>query len=298
MTNSRSKLDPTTVANRKLRFGFTLLELLTVIAIIGILLALLSMGIQAVRGASRKMSCSNNLRQIGLGLTNYDAVHGCFPAGAGPMGHSPLVSILPYVEESNLYLRLDLTKDVTENFAVMESPISTFRCPSIVDDRIYRTDYMLNRGVTLGDTRNGPWFFQEPTFPRPGNYSNGATETALFAEGSPNTTKYGRLYELPRRSIDTTQDSDRFVSDCLAVSTGRFSQLENGECWYGAGTMNYYHALQPNSRSCSNGTSIQTSLFTGNSLHGSGINVLYADAHVEFVANKIDLKIWQKSGKR
>src|SRR5688572_28592874 len=98
------------------RSGFTLVELLVVIAIIGILIALLLPAVQAAREAARRTQCSNNLKQIGLGLQNYHSAHKSFPPGGvlrNNQGHSWWLLICPYVEETSIYQRFQLNNDTT-----------------------------------------------------------------------------------------------------------------------------------------------------------------------------------------
>jgi prepilin-type N-terminal cleavage/methylation domain-containing protein/prepilin-type processing-associated H-X9-DG protein len=89
---------------RQTRTAFTLIELLVVIAIIAVLIALLLPAVQAAREAARRMQCTNNLKQIGLGVMNYESSNGCFPPGEkGCCWGTWHVFILPYIEQGQLY---------------------------------------------------------------------------------------------------------------------------------------------------------------------------------------------------
>lgn len=144
---------------RRLCFkGFTLVELLVVIAIIGVLVGLLLPAVQAAREAARRMSCSNNLKQIGLALHNYHDTHGVFPPGfvnANSGYNTPADNwadntnglawsalVLPFMEQAPLYDQLKAEtggfarhwqRDF--NWAMAEAPsarvgIASYSCPS------------------------------------------------------------------------------------------------------------------------------------------------------------------------
>jgi prepilin-type N-terminal cleavage/methylation domain-containing protein len=137
-------------ANRKPPRGFTLVEILVVIAIIGILIALLLPAVQMAREAARRMRCSNNLKQIGLAVHHYHDSHKTFPPGyicVEPDFEEwgwP-VFLFPYLEEDVLYNDLDVNQtrlwqvftkeypvEYGENYGetLLQAPLATFRCPS------------------------------------------------------------------------------------------------------------------------------------------------------------------------
>ena len=128
------------------RHGFTLVELLVVITIIGILIALLLPAVQAAREAARRMQCANNFKQVGVALHNYHAAKGCFPAGDMEMVSVPgyaypkfkewswSVFILPFMEQQAVYDAIDFTKDNyytgTQNQQAAAKMMAAYLCPT------------------------------------------------------------------------------------------------------------------------------------------------------------------------
>jgi len=142
---------------------------LVVIAIIGILVALLLPAIQAAREAARRMSCQNNLKQIALAMDNYRSTYRVFPPSCAlPSSRigdswSAQARILPFVEQESLNDEIDFTQNYDATPQVKVLRISTFLCPSEVNDKV-RNDssgspihYPLSYGVNMGE-----WFVYDP----------------------------------------------------------------------------------------------------------------------------------------
>jgi prepilin-type N-terminal cleavage/methylation domain-containing protein/prepilin-type processing-associated H-X9-DG protein len=117
-----------------LRRGFTLVELLVVIAIIGILVALLLPAIQAARESARRTQCSNQIRQVGLAILNYEVAKRQFPSSIGPGPYGYIAAVLGYFEEQNLHDLIDFTVRWSDpkNDQVRDKAMPFLRCPSQV----------------------------------------------------------------------------------------------------------------------------------------------------------------------
>ena len=143
------------IGNQKSR-AFTLVELLVVITIIGILIALLLPAVQAAREAARRMQCCNNLKQIGLGMLNYESSYGVYPPGGmGPGGvayvydSSFWVRLLAYVEQNNIYNNYSYTGGnggyvagtSSPNYSLLRNKTFQFLyCPSSTLPQLVLTD--------------------------------------------------------------------------------------------------------------------------------------------------------------
>src|SRR5260370_25628504 len=121
---------------RSIRRGFTLIELLVVVAIIGILVGLLLPAVQKVREAAARLSCMNNLKQMGLACHDYHDIHLAFPPGYVATANFPDTTpgagwaafLLPHLEQDNLFKQIYLSQPVQDSPAI-QTIVKGYLCP-------------------------------------------------------------------------------------------------------------------------------------------------------------------------
>ena len=133
----------------KNRGGFTLVELLVVIAIIGTLVGLLLPAVQSAREAARRSACTNNMKQLGLGVLNFESARRRLPAASTGVGSSSgattgsyswITVILPFLEETNLYTQISsasnrLLSATSVNTTAARTSLPQLVCPSFAGDK-------------------------------------------------------------------------------------------------------------------------------------------------------------------
>ena len=256
------------------RSAFTLVELLVVIAIIGILVALLLPAVQAAREAARRSACLNNMRQIGLALSNYESAQGVFPEGhvsalqyTDPITgvtanaseafsmYSWITRILPYIEEVAIYSDLDFEVPfyLQANGGV-ENPyhliaFETFQCPSQEEVGII-SDFYGARGNYAGNAGLGNLWMNDRTPDQCGNINPFAfiLETGNHVDRCPSGNssmlflgpfQVNRPLRLSKASDGTSKTSA--ISEILLVE-GRDTR---GSLHFSAGVL-YMHDAAPN----------------------------------------------------
>jgi len=299
------------IRHSKSRAGFTLIEILVVLAVILILVGLLLPAIQAAREASRRAACSNHLRQLGLGLQSYSEIHTVFPGGGA---FSPHAMLLPFLEQRHLYDGINFSRDAIvfgPNRTAGAYVVSTFMCPSdsIPDSEQGVTSYAGNSGYGFDSgqpLQNGLFATTNRPPIGPRDILDGMSGTAAFAEwfvGMPPPARDPRrsVFQTPDAFVDW-EDFPRFVRQCEAIDTQNapLNGPSKGETWlpYGMGYTLYNHSLNIAQPSCTNTSFAALGAWTAGSEHKGGANVLHCDGHVAFVKQSIDGAVWRALGSR
>jgi prepilin-type N-terminal cleavage/methylation domain-containing protein len=292
---------PAVLLDLPYRQGFTLVELLVVIAIIAILVGLLLPAVQAAREAARRMSCSNNLRQIGLAAHNYHGSFQQFPRQAVPgLGHTWATALLPYYEQGAAQELYDFNYpwNHVKNRDAIDSRIATLLCPSSPKgDRLDEvqpgvftatTDYTPHGFVSAGIINGG---FVKPRRNRRGliirqvtsfrDVQDGLSSTLLLVEcaGRPEYWVLGRF---------GPQTNNNGCGN-LNVTGGR----ARGGGWADPQNFIPLHGFQADGLRCVGPKPINiTNNNEAYSFHVGGMNVNLADGSTRFITAQIDLELY------
>jgi prepilin-type processing-associated H-X9-DG protein/prepilin-type N-terminal cleavage/methylation domain-containing protein len=304
-----------------LKSAFTLIEMLVVMFVIAIIIALLLPAVQSAREAARRLSCSSNLKNLGLALNNYHSAVGSFPPASNGQGYSAHVMLLPYLDKTTLYNALNMSvaplESLGPNYTASNTRLSIFLCPS--DGALLTTgstNYAGNRGYGYQRYGEDGLFVIRSQPVSVASVSDGTSNTAAMSEWLLGIVTHdfqnaGAPLPLndPRRSIYNAQaltkpsQLEQFVQECTSLTPSETLDVTSalkGAAWILGDLVHsmYNHMVVPDGNSCLNGNYVQKGAITASSYHPGGVNLLFADGHVRMVKQTVDLYVWHALGTR
>lgn len=291
--------------------GFTLVEVLLVVAIVGVLVALLLPAVQRARSSARAIRCQSNLRQIVQAIHHYADAYGCFPPGGLPTGdpryvgkrppctssfaHSALVRLLPYVEGSAIYdgFNEGLGVFAPENTTLSSKAIGLYACP---------TDPAAGRGVPVGPETS----FGFPVYPTTlktavrSSYALCYGSLAVFgsvvhyrdctvppAKMAQVNGVFNDLSPLRPADVMDGLAQTMFVADrSFGEDTSQTAGLLGHWVLGTTGDTLFYAVLPPNKDQ--DFTNNRRSYETACSFHPGGVHVAFGDGSVRFVSDSVN----------
>ena len=295
--------------------GFTIIELAVVVSVIALLAALLIGAVQYAREASRQTQCASNLKQIGIALQSYHEAFQRFPLG-NTRGFSFHTAILPQLEQAPLNLAIDrsLPPWAPANDLARATVVPTFHCPSDPapggeNVKNVGTNYGANYGTGYQTYGYNGGFRPNTNTEHAGvsaaEIADGLSRTAAVAEiliGDGTDRRGSAVLVTPKMLAPGQLGAFAAACESLtpATSVGALDTWTRGRAWVegDVSAAGYNHVLPPNSNNCTNGTRVQQGAYSAASMHPGGVDLLYADGHIEFVSSAVDRLVWHAIGSR
>lgn len=296
------------------RPGFTLVELLVVIAIIGVMVGLLLPAVQAAREAARRMQCGNNLKQLTLGLHNYESSYKTLPPSritSGESRHSWSAFMLPFIEQTAVYdiynFNVRWWREV--NFPATQTMIPSYVCPSSPSTRMMPNAAAQANHVVVPANGFGPSdysstnevrrsFFEANGLPFPAGTLRGspgamdrnrATRLADIIDGLSNTMMLAERCGRPEIYFAGKRPSGVVVADGWGwADYDSTSGSVNGASRDGT-LLNRTASSAPFATTIHGGCAINcTNNSEYYSFHPGGINISLSDGSVRFISDSIN----------
>jgi len=301
--------------------GFTLVELLVVIAIIAMLVTLLLPAVQSAREAARRASCINNLRQVGLGLLNYESSKGTFPFGSDhPVGTTTWAAmILPFVEAQAHYDLFDFSRPMRDraNQRGRTTPVDIYMCASdptsgnnpILDKRGDSPSFnpaesaMLSYPGSMGPTHPDNCPFCPDDKPSPDNWCCQGCNFGSFGSGcGMEDGSFAGMFGRFQKPIALKRVSDGLSKTVMAGET-----IPSHYIWNGAFVPNFpvssmsipINTMEQDGNLHGGHTLILWAITSGfKSYHPGGANFVMGDGSVHFFSEGIDHRLYANLGTR
>jgi prepilin-type N-terminal cleavage/methylation domain-containing protein/prepilin-type processing-associated H-X9-DG protein len=313
------------------RCGFTVIECLVVITILGVMLALLLPAVQSAREAARRVRCAGNLRQIGLALHAYHGDFQVFPMilPGGYEGlplhaighHSPQARLLPYLGRQALFDQVNFSIRDTNlhdglpfNTTAYATVVDVFVCPSQIDVGRYvpaPNNYRFSVGAQPHEwerTKAG-LFVAFRSIPSAGAL-DGLAQTAAASErcgGDFDASQFSRgdyWYGVGNLGL---VGADEALAFCTRADGNSAHESTAGNSWFHSNSHAtwYNHVAPPNHPAdCTSELppptwhQMRRGVFSAQSYHPGGVNVLLADGSTRFYGDGVDLTVWRALGSR
>lgn len=318
----------TSLSCRRASLGFTLVELLVVLAIIAVLVGLLLPAVQSVRESARSLQCKNNMRQIGIATHNYVSAHGWVPPSfcttkhqiREGLGHSwsAQARLLPMLEQENAAVRIELDKDwhdqVESGVTYWQSPI--YLCPAEPNQQIrYKNDRPYVAPISYAFNA-GTWQVLEPNTLKGGDGTfivNGRIRASHITDGMSNTFAASEIktYQPYLRNTKVSMEIPSAI-DIFQEHTGDFkttghSVWPDGRVHHSGFTTtfapnriipyvhkNQFFDIDYTSQQEGKSQTVPTlAAITSRSHHLGYVNVLMMDGSCRTVANSIDIHTYR-----